>query len=572
MNQTLFMSEVNSTRLYDFAVRSLVRLNPLSDGLSVILFLMEDLCLQGYFKLAVNIFNQGLHRLSSPPTDPMTDKNKMPYSNKWKKHSVRNMTHLEEESYNQTRQNCILLQKYFLVARQILTTEHFPRRAYKVAAHVFKDSGMHDLIIDLYKYAIYDNAADKQFKNLVVYNLARSPDYWDAALDILNNLKEKPDLFMYTSGILACEKGKDWEQAIYLLDKLQLDGYNLSTVIVTSAISACASGGRATEALHLLDMMINKNITPNVWTYNSVLSACAKVGRWRDALVIFQMMRGETPQFLVPFEQKSFYVLNEEGKYIGDGDNTNEEDDEDDDMLDNSDESIGDDSVLNSTDDVEEDFFTPFEVSSNKFTYNTIIEVLGEGGQTHLIDEIYRNALSQGIFNPFHNIRMGNIDLHSHTSHMAEAALRYIFGQFQTLINGFDGDVTLKNDKIIEEIDENSKIYLKLVNESSVTVMNKSFYGDDNNSNNINNSSSNNNNNSNSNNNNSNSNNNNRNLSLELTIIIGKGSTLKNVVEKFLLKDLYPPLPYYIPKQNSGRIVIPRNLLLEWIKYQKNFI
>ena len=115
---------------------------------------------------------------------------------------------------------------------------------------------MHDLMLELYKFAICDETADKQFKNLVVYNLARSPDYWDAALDILNNLKEKPDLFMYTSGILACETGNDWEQAIYLLDKLQTDGYNLSTISVTSAIAACASKGRATEALDLLDMVI----------------------------------------------------------------------------------------------------------------------------------------------------------------------------------------------------------------------------------------------------------------------------------------------------------------------------
>ena len=85
-------------------------------------------------------------------------------------------------------------------------------------AHFYKYAKTPDLMLDLYKLALEDCMADKQFKNLVVFNLARSEDYYDSALDILHGLNEKPDLFMYNSGIIACETGGDWEQVRLSMD------------------------------------------------------------------------------------------------------------------------------------------------------------------------------------------------------------------------------------------------------------------------------------------------------------------------------------------------------------------
>ena len=135
-----------------------------------------------------------------------------------------------------------------------------------------------------------DNADDKMLRNIIIHTLARSADHWDTAIEILEDVP-KPDLFMYNSALIACNTGRDWEQAIYLLSKMQEDGHQLSTVVVTSAIAACSTCGQADEALRLLDMMEERDIPRSVWTFNAAMSACAKSGRWKDALSVFEKMR-----------------------------------------------------------------------------------------------------------------------------------------------------------------------------------------------------------------------------------------------------------------------------------------
>ena len=134
LNHTLFMGEVNSTRLYDFAVRSLIRVNPLRDGLSVVLLLVEDLYQSEYNKLAVNIFNQGLHRISTLPA--LSTVNKKTIGDRSQEADVLNLqwrnSSLKKETMNLTRDACLLLQDYFLIGRNVLTTEFFPKKAYKV--------------------------------------------------------------------------------------------------------------------------------------------------------------------------------------------------------------------------------------------------------------------------------------------------------------------------------------------------------------------------------------------------------------------------------------------------------
>jgi len=66
LNHTLYMQEVNSTRLYDFAVRSLARAAPVRTGLSTILLLMGDLCDAQYYDLASQLFIFGLNLVCVP--------------------------------------------------------------------------------------------------------------------------------------------------------------------------------------------------------------------------------------------------------------------------------------------------------------------------------------------------------------------------------------------------------------------------------------------------------------------------------------------------------------------------
>jgi pentatricopeptide repeat protein len=191
---------------------------------------------------------------------------------------------------------------------------------------------------------------------------------------------------MYTSGILACQTGGDWEHAIYLVDRLKNDGYNITAMALTSAISACAARGRADEALQLLDDMSAKHrLTPKLCTYNNVLLACAKAGRWRDAYAVYKRIRRS------PDAYHNLLKCSSERRT-----------------------------------DEEMDARRASGTQSNIFTYHTLIEALGVGEQPLLIDEVYRHAVLHGVFQPFEKVSEGEIDLRDHSPYMATAAVRLL--------------------------------------------------------------------------------------------------------------------------------------------------
>jgi hypothetical protein len=118
-------------------------------------------------------------------------------------------------------------------------------------------------------------------QQIVMYTLARSPHYWDAALELLRGMMDSapaslkaPSQSMYINGIIACDTGGDWESAIYLLDAMQrLGGFPVTPVALAAALAACASKGRAEEAMMLLDQYEH---CASLYAYNSVIAACAK--------------------------------------------------------------------------------------------------------------------------------------------------------------------------------------------------------------------------------------------------------------------------------------------------------
>ena len=526
LNHTLYMSEVNSTRLYDFAAKSLTRIKSIEQGLQVILLLIADLCATGYHRTAVAIFLQGVHRIGSqivlllsessviqnkggamliktgslqhsPSTRSLQTGGKnvgvpisSPTTNCRKAFIQRKELSVKLYNYSQ------ILQKYFRDAKFLIGKGNFPSRAYKTTAHIYKNAGMFQFLLDLYYEASIDNAADKQFKNLVVYNLARVPDYWDKAVGILGNMTEKPDLFMYTSGILACETGGDWEHAIYLVDKLKKDGYNITTMALTSAISACAVRGRADEAKQLLDDMSAKHrLTPKLCAYNNVLLACAKAGKWQDAYAVYKRIC------------RSSEAYNNLLKCSGE---------------------------LRTDEEMET--WTSGGAQSNIFTYHTLIEALGAGEQPLLIDEVYRHAILHGVFRPFETISEGELDLRDHSPHMAAAAVRLLLELLLMTPGKVDNigspKVLADNDMdpvatLLSALSEQLNTFRSAAGlQSKILVAN----------------------------------------GLDLVLITGKGSKLRDTIKALLLKSFRPSMHAYLQKTCPDRIIIPKNSLVEWLK------
>ena len=78
----------------------------------------------------------------------------------------------------------------------------------------------------------------------------------------------------YSAAISACEKGQKPQQALHLLQEMQLRGLLPNVITYNAAVSACEKGHKPQQALHLLQEMLLRGLLPSVFTYNAAISAC----------------------------------------------------------------------------------------------------------------------------------------------------------------------------------------------------------------------------------------------------------------------------------------------------------
>ena len=578
LNQTLYRPDVNSTRLYDFALKVLARDHPDKVSLDTILGLVTDVRRAGYDEYASWLLMEAIHRLRNcrlqgtqardilamvrstprPEGEDGEDASRRDRSedNPESAASQRMSTAAARDISIADRARAALIyylleygRRAFMEESTRTVSKSFPRKAYNVAAWACKRADDPRLMLSVYRLALEDGADDKMLRNIIIHTLARSIDHWDTAIEILEDMP-KPDMYMYNSALIACNTGRDWEQAIYILDKMQANGMQLSTVVVTSAIAACSTCGQADAALRLLDMMEQQGIPRNVWTYNAVMSACAKSGRWKDALAVFEKMRDVSRPGDLKGDMKGDLKGDLTGDlngrlpeaiqttaYEGEGSVGDEGDEEGEDEegsesavnrgtevdLDGWDgnppqgegvraEAAAGESVETDEDDDDDDdddaegegLFRSMRGIANRVTFNTLIEALGQGGQAVLVDELYKEAVDSGAVGPLRSFdQKGLVDLHGHSAHMAVAAIRYTFEYIlQKDAEGRDHEGRRRRIK-------------------------------------------------------------------ELTVIVGKGGKLASVIQRELTDDFRPPVRSYVSKTNSGRLLLSEKDIVAWLNYHR---
>ena len=81
----------------------------------------------------------------------------------------------------------------------------------------------------------------------------------------------------YSQAISACDKAKQWQRAVELLESMEVGaGIKPNEFHYSGAISACAKSGMSNVALQLFDAMRRAGVKPNEVVYNTLLSACPK--------------------------------------------------------------------------------------------------------------------------------------------------------------------------------------------------------------------------------------------------------------------------------------------------------
>ena len=120
---------------------------------------------------------------------------------------------------------------------------------------------------------------------LVVSTYSRLRE-WRAACDTIAEMEQlrlPPDgsdksiAVAYSQAILACDKARQWQQAVQLIEGMQAASRVAPNEFhYSGAISACAKCGQHQVAMRLFDGYRKQGIRPNEVVYNATLSACAK--------------------------------------------------------------------------------------------------------------------------------------------------------------------------------------------------------------------------------------------------------------------------------------------------------
>ena len=87
-----------------------------------------------------------------------------------------------------------------------------------------------------------------------------------------------PNIITYNAVISACEKGKQPERALEILDKMQQQRIVPNIITYSALISACEKGKQPERALEIFDKMEEQSIAPDIITYNALISACERNG------------------------------------------------------------------------------------------------------------------------------------------------------------------------------------------------------------------------------------------------------------------------------------------------------
>ena len=116
---------------------------------------------------------------------------------------------------------------------------------------------------------------------------------WTEALHLLATAKDKhlvADVVMYSLGVSACEDSgmAAWHAALQLFLDVRMLSLEEDTILAGSLISACEKGRQWQWSLHLLNNFRSARLSLSVVMFNAAISACEKCGHWQLALALLQ--------------------------------------------------------------------------------------------------------------------------------------------------------------------------------------------------------------------------------------------------------------------------------------------
>ena len=101
-------------------------------------------------------------------------------------------------------------------------------------------------------------------------------------------LQVQRSIVTFNAALNACDKGQ-WQEATYLLQKLEEDGLDMDPITFSAMLTACESAW--TMSLQLLESYLAKKHIPHGLHAGSVLKAMSSSRCWHSALSLLQELR-----------------------------------------------------------------------------------------------------------------------------------------------------------------------------------------------------------------------------------------------------------------------------------------
>ncbi|CAM9632256.1 unnamed protein product [Chrysoparadoxa australica] len=125
---------------------------------------------------------------------------------------------------------------------------------------------------------------------------------WQGSLNLLQEMELtglRPNTASYETAMVACEKGKQWEQALSLMEKLKARGLEGDATYQRVVAEVGREGGSNwQDVLGAMDRRSKAGgVKPSPKSYQVAVRACSEMGQWGMALELLEEMKaaGQTP-------------------------------------------------------------------------------------------------------------------------------------------------------------------------------------------------------------------------------------------------------------------------------------
>ena len=98
-------------------------------------------------------------------------------------------------------------------------------------------------------------------------------------------------MITYNAAISACEKAKQCDKAMELLEEMRQKGMEPDVITYSEAISACEKAKQAERASELFEEMKQKGLEADVVTDSAAMSACGAFELWQKVWGLLQHLR-----------------------------------------------------------------------------------------------------------------------------------------------------------------------------------------------------------------------------------------------------------------------------------------